>query len=354
MTNSVMEIKRLGDVRFIASCGSQKIPEKIEKIRVHEKKIFAIIFHNFQQILFIFGKPTGDVCELIDTIDLGSPITDFAWSPLTHHSLLAVVTERGDALVYDFSSLTVSGATIQNIEFHRFVNPNFSQIEFSKDGSMIAIVSNTELIIVEKKNFVWKQTKPVLDFTTSSTDYISSIAIHPEKCAVAICSTAQKGVILVGIPGYKLDVQETLRKNEENDFHLNSNILNIIPLEPDRGVPIACVWSPYGEILAVATSDNLLSIWNVSDGSFDTFGLDENNIVIREIFFYSDSVLIVSTSDETKFFCVNVDDGVIFETEETRRRDGEDNRSRSGGFLSGQIMYKPRRNNLISRFQLKV
>jgi len=354
-----LQVKPLEDLQFLLShhTGSLTTTGPVKKIRVHANgKIFAVSFFHQDTKIYLFSEPIGNACEIMEILNIGSKC-DFCFSP--NSLLLAVVSSRGDALMYDVSQIPATRSTIQ---LHRFVSPNFSAVEFSKDSSMISIVSDVELIIVEKRE-KWKQTKPVLEFSNTS-DFVPAIAIHPENCAVAISSTSQRAVLVVGVPGYRPNVQQNLRARPVEEggsplgsptggaAHLNPNILNVIPLANGaRGVPIACVWSPYGEILAIATSDNFLTIWNISTSALETFALDEGT-VIRDIFFLSDSLLVVSTSDESKIICVNVDDGVMFDTQGAPAE--APGKTFCGGSLSNRIMYKPRNNRLVSRFQLTV
>ena len=351
---TTISVSSLDDLKLVLpNAISTPLPvSKINKIRVHHSgKFIAINFSFKNDKIFIFSEPIGDACELIQVLNLDSP-SDFAFSPTA--DLLAVVTNRGDACMYDLSS----PSRFTRIQFDRFISASFSAVTFSKDGEMLVIVSDSQLVVVEKREKIWKQTKPVLDFAHS--DFVTDIAIHPEKCAVAVASTNERGILIVGIPGYKIQVQEILRvKPIEHERgvaasplaspcgqskHLNPNILNFIP---SRGFPIACVWSPYGEMLAIGTSDNLITLWNISASSCETLALDEG-IVIREIFFIADSVLVVVPSDDSKIICINIDDGVMFEN------DLGGAKTLCGGDLRRGVVYRPRGRDVISRFKLTV
>jgi WD40 repeat protein len=145
------------------------------------------------------------------------------------------------------------------------------------------------------------------------------------------------------------------REVEDEEAFNQSFILNELPVTSvERSVPVSVSWSPYGENLAFATSDNFLSLWNVAAGTLETLALDDG-IVIREIVFLADSHLIVATSELGKLIVIDIDDGVMFETTndgcEWRTKMGNlsiDTHSESGA----PIVYRPGRGAEFTQWEL--
>jgi len=344
------DIREIEDLKLV-SAPSDSQRGRIRRIEV-TRDMIAVFFENEPGKIFVFSNgPSKEILELHSVLELpcnGPGEVSFAWSP--SNPLLGVVSSSGHAHVWTLSTQK----KCESILLHRFHgSTDFQHVAFSKDGSMIVIVSGTEVLIVEQREGKWKQTKPSMEF--SSSDYVSSIAIHPSNCAVALTSTIRKSVVIVGIPGVRMDTQNQLRvapsAEEEECDHLNPNILQEIPTGPiqDRAHAISVCWSPYGEILAFASSDNYLTVWNVATRSIENFALDDF-FVIRGISFLTDSHVVVGGSDGSKLVVVDIDDGVLFET--ASAGGGGSNTCMSISTENGPIVYRPKSASEIGRWEL--
>jgi WD40 repeat protein len=233
----------------------------------------------------------------------------------TRSYLLAVVSSDGHVCIWSIpESGEPGGASRMTVNLHRFLlSTNFQNVAFSKDGSLLIIVSGAEILLVENKEGKWRQSTSAIEHLAREMireDFIIDVAVHPTNCAVALCSSLRKSVLIVGVPGVRVETQSLLSKlpvSEDSSESLKDSwhsphILNELSTN-GRNHPISVCWSPYGEMLAFATSDNYISLWNVATGTIETMGLEEG-LIIREIVFLSDSHLLVASSDINKLICL--------------------------------------------------
>jgi WD40 repeat protein len=98
----------------------------------------------------------------------------------------------------------------------------------------------------------------------------------------------------------------------EEEASLGLSVLNQIKLGGNRR-PIACSWSKYGETVAIASSDNLISIWNIPGRTLETVAVGDEDIIIRNVRFISDVIVAVALSQSSRILLVDVDEGVLYE-----------------------------------------
>jgi WD40 repeat protein len=142
---------------------------------------------------------------------------------------------------------------------------------------------------------------------------------------VAVCCQQRRSVVVISLNNERPELRAQLRQTPKDASELSDGefvtpaegdddlfILNEIKLSQKR-VPVACAWSKYTDVLVLASSDNLLSIWNISSRSIETVAVGDESVVIRNVKFISDVVVAVALNDG--IVLVDVDEGVLYEAD---------------------------------------
>ena len=299
----------------------------------------AIIFSNSKSIVHVYSSKDPATC--IKTLHVpgysadhpapASLVVCCAWSPVPEDGLyqLAIASSQGHVSTCLSGSWEVFIAPQTNL---RLMSRNFHQISVLRDSLIVA--SNHELVVWtrSRKPGRWElaPNKPVVVYSPTSGDHAICLDVHFSGCAAAICSLEKQSVIIVGLSNARPDLNAQLRQTPrevtessgqdmfvtpaelEDEDSFGPSVLNQVKLADQRR-PIACSWSKYGETLAIASSDNLLSIWNIPGRTMETVAVGEDDVIIRNVRFISDVIVAVALSDSNRLLLVDVDEGVLYE-----------------------------------------
>ena len=252
------------------------------------------------------------------------------WSP--EETLLAGVSSVGHVVIWTIGQSGVDRESNVKLPFTFRKNRSFHACAFSRDGETLFVVSGFDVIRFKKVNGEFQLFKSV-PYASGSPDFPISIDVHPTGFAVAICSSARKSVLIVAAGSSGQDVLKVLRKkpaedepsgnppqSEDSDTFLPSVLNELGIAGSERKWPVACAWSKYGESLAYATGDNLLSVWNPAGRSIETVSVGEESVVIRSVAFLNDVLVVATINDSNRILIVNIDEGILYDSDETAVR----------------------------------
>jgi WD40 repeat protein len=298
-------------------------------------RFVAATFTDAPSVIQLFETEHGKMIKSLES-GLSSHERSFCWVPGLK-ATLAAVSSAGHFSLY----AVVEGTTPQVGKKHvpvpfglKLASNRFQKILFSKSGDFCVIITAHELIVLPRNLSTYEFPQKAIVFSTGEPDCVFSADIHPSGTAIALTSSKRNSVLIIAINGGKnmseIHTQlsrQPLQAAEEDDGKKKTVpspedkewfapcILNEITLTGRRG-PVACGWSKYGESLALASSEQFMSVWNIPARQIDTVAID-SCCVIRALAFLSDSLVAVSVNDTNKVFLVNVDDGILFDSNET-------------------------------------
>lgn len=256
----------------------------------------------------------------------------FAWSS---SGRLAVASSAGHVLLWTLSETTAVPSSIL-VPVGKVTNSRFLQIQFSKSGDLLFVLSGTEVVVfasVGAGSGSYEYLKTV-SYIEGSPDTPLCLSVHPSDSVVAICSAARRSVLLVATgtgsattadfktnlrKKPKLDDDETKSPIENDDMDSSfalPSIVNEIKMATGRQWPVSAKWSKYGETLVIGSSDNLLSIWNIPSAQLETVSLGGSEVVIRNVSFVDDVFVVVSINDPERILIVNIDEGILYDSQE--------------------------------------
>ena len=302
-------------------------------------RFVAATFTDAPSVIQLFETEHG---KLVKSLESGGENHErsFCWVPGLKATLAAVSSAGHFSLhaVVEGNTPQVRKKLVQVPFCLKLASNWFQKVLFSKSGDFCVIITAHELIVLPRNLSTYEFPQKAIVFATGEPDCVLSADIHPSGTAIALTSSKRNSVLIVAINGGKnmSEIHTQLSRQpliaaEENDDDQKKTvpspedkewfapcILNEITLTGRRG-PVACGWSKYGESLAFASSDRFMSVWNLPARQIDTVAIDSENpcCVIRALAFLSDSLVAVSVNDTNKVFLVNVDDGILFDSNET-------------------------------------
>lgn len=301
----------------------------------------------------------------------------FSWVPGEGSSVLAAVSSVGHLSFYTVDkSFQVRKKHLQIPFTLKLASRAFQGISFSKSGDFCVLISGHELVVLRRStktssNLSYEFSSKSIIFALNDPDCVLSADVHPSGTAIALTSAKRNSVLILSIHGDKNvpseihtqlsklpleDDRKTIMSPQETEWFAPC-VLNEIKLTGRRG-PVSVSWSKYGDSLAFASSDNLLSVWNVPSRQIDTVALDET-IVIRSLAFLNDMYLAICINDTNRILIVNVDDGILYDSNESLPREGFEG-SKCKGFdftvtKKGIVLARSGKDgSLLARWQLSV
>lgn len=295
-------------------------------------RFVAVIFENAKSRIQIFSCNDG---SLISTIRIpgfnsdqppNSLVVTCAW---TEDSLL-VASSYGHVFFVPVSTWTVVPIRMKV----RLLSTDFSKIAVHKN-EVAVLVSSQDILMLSKNSGGWDTFagRSTFPLSPDQPDQVLSLDVHPSGAAIAVCLRDRKKLVLVALKGGNPELFSQLRRTpKDSEFEdvqeefetpieedslecIVPSIVNEFGLGTGR-VPVACAWSKYGDNLVIASSDNLLSIWNVPSRTITTVAVSEKtDIFIRNVKFLNDVLVAVAVSDSNRVMFVDVDEGLLYETE---------------------------------------
>ena len=326
------------DMSGISEIGS--IPLKLDSLRtdlVHfqrANKFISVIPSSNASLVYIFDHHG----EFLHTITLpGFCIDDCpgAVSCCWSGNDLAIVSSLGHVVVWNI--------TLSSFELKRsFALPIgykgdrcFSHVAYSKNSEYLFVLSRMEILVFEVASS--KLVKMSKYTQNGVKDCPTCFSVHPTASVVAIGSTRRRSIIVAptGVGNLSNELKHAIMtKPIENDsttpespstddsHHHLPNMLNEIRFNSNRAVPTTIAWSKYGETLIFGSSDNLLSIWKIPSKEMETVCLGEPEIVIRNTLFINDVFVVVSINDSDRILIINIDDGILYESQDPISKTG--------------------------------
>jgi WD40 repeat protein len=300
-------------------------------------KYMAVIFRQNRSVIDIFT--TKDACH-VSTVHVpgyekaayvpASLHVAFAWSTTEdgpNNNLLVVVSSMGH--LFQSRAGSFESIIVKNFNPRNATSRSFSKIACHRDVTVIA--SDRELIAFSP----FENKTVIIPFITESctVDQVLSMDIHPSSCFVSLCMRERKSLLIVALNNSRTELTAQLSRlpkevEVENDFQTPAEpdeeigsfprIVNEIFLTGSNRLPIACAWSKYGDNLVVASSDSLLTIWNVPSSTLTTVSLDDD-VVIRNVKFINDSLVAVAINNANRILFVDVDEGISYETPDKQK-----------------------------------
>jgi hypothetical protein len=266
-------------------------------------------------------------------------------------NILLVVSSMGH-----FFQSKIGGETVhvKNFNPRNTTSKNFHKIAWHRDITVIA--SDRELIAISSPD----NRAAVFPYCTDPNivDQVISMDIHPSGCFVSLCTRERRSLLIVALNNSKPELTSQLGRTpkdieDENNFQTPAEeeegarsfpcIINEIFFTTANRTPIACSWSKYADNLVVASSDSLLSIWNVPSSTIATVSLDDD-VIIRNVTFVNDSLVAVAINNTNRVFFVDVDEGVLYETPENATKMNTKNPSLDFAYNKGGtnlIVFRP-------------
>ena len=242
---------------------------------------------------------------------------------------------------------------------------NYHRIALQRDLAVIA--SDCELLVWSGGNRLG-----ILPF--SRPDHVFSMEIHPSGSFVALCLRTAGSVAIVALNGSNPELTchlgRTPRDVTEDEFQTPAELndddetLNSFPVMLNqvvlRNPPVACCWSKYGDNLVVASSEELLSIWSIPSSTISTVSLSDEGgkIFIRNAKFVNDSLVAVAVDNPHRILFVDVDEGVLYSSDENATIEGGSSKNSSMDFSinkngSNVVIFRPcLSNKTINRWVL--
>ena len=342
----------------------------------------ALNFTKSPSIIHLFQGKTGQFIKALplpghslQEDSVGS--RTFSWVP-GEGSVLAAVSSVGHVSLYFVEE---RNQELQIRKKHLIVpfslklfSRHFQGLIFSKGGDLCIIITGAELIVMKRNKtnptspLSYEFPSTVILFSSEySPDFVTSADIHPSGTAIALASCKTNCVLILALNNcpeiHDQLSQEPLNYQEQKKNTESSRgefVLNEIKLATGRRFPISCSWSKYGESLAFASSDNYISVWNVPSRQIDTVAFEENT-VIRSLAFLNDVYVAVCVNDTNRILIVNVDDGILYDSNETAPREcSVGSKCKSLGFTTVQskggiiLSRSGKDGNLLSRWRLSV
>jgi WD40 repeat protein len=296
-------------------------------------KYIASVFRENRSIVHIFTTSDGLLVKRI-------PVPGFEKADHVPATLMVSCAWAPDSLVVVSSLGHIFSCDTGTWSVHVSVNlktrsSNFHKVAVHKDR-LAFVASDQEIVILERYGSTWEliKGKSSIVFSRDEPDHVLSMDIHPGGGFLTLCSLKRRSLIVVALDGSQPDLVSQLSRapretdDEEafqtpaevanDDEAINPNFPSIINEFKLSGslAPVACSWSKYGDNLVIASSDRLLSIWNVPSRSLATVSVSDNPeelMNIRNVRFVNDVIVAVAVHDCERILFVDVDEGVLYE-----------------------------------------
>ena len=316
-------------------------------------KLVATVFESSQSRIYILNAADGGIMRVVSLPGYeradhtpASLLVNCAWS----EDSLMVISTYGHVVVYPTSTWLPVQVRIKP----KLLSSDFSKISVFK-SELAVIASSQEIVILSKMNGVWElgSGKSIFQFSQDQPQHPLSMDIHPSGSILALCVRGSKNLLLLGLKPGDAELVSQLRRTPKDAEEENGEFQTPVELEDDSSssvfptiinqlplgggrVPIACAWSKYGDNLVIASSDNFLSIWNVPSRTIATVAVSETaDLIIRNVKFVNDVLVAVAVSDSNRVLFIDVDEGVLYETDSPSENDWTKNPAIDFSFSKG-------------------